>query len=350
MFNGNRRWYGLTLLAVCNLVIWVAIAALVGLLVGDELDLGLETQMRQVQATAASAWNRLSAGEPVLAGRVTATPGGPRPTATRPYTAPASPTAAIAWSEPDAGSVQGAIAGRSVVGGPTAGATPTPVGSSPAAGSAGSQTADEAAGGATATAPRPQGTQAAAGAAGPASTPAAGPEAANSAQAMAAPPVTEPTPALLSKPLLLADPEFHNLAGLNAELARSAPGRVVQIRYQEAALNRELALLCTNNPDLPFRSIQVDLRRDEVELSGEIMVLGLEVDALVTGTIVARDCRPQIEIESVAVAGVLTPEFVRNQVEQEVLEAMTWYPADYPLCLEQIVLEETRATVYGYHP
>jgi hypothetical protein len=27
---------------------------------------------------------------------------------------------------------------------------------------------------------------------------------------------------------------------------------------------------------------------------------------------------------------------------------MTWYPADYPLCLEQIVLEETRLTCYGY--
>jgi hypothetical protein len=167
--------------------------------------------------------------------------------------------------------------------------------------------------------------------------------------ATAAPPTLEPTPALLSKPLLLADAEFHNLADLNAEMARSVPGRVVQIRYQEAALNREINLLCENNPDLPFQTVQVDLNRDGVTLSGQLTVLGFQVDALVTGTVVARDCRPEIEIESITVAGVLTPQFVRDQVEREVLKAMDWYPADYPLCLEQIVLEETRATVYGYH-
>ncbi|MFN2227152.1 MAG: hypothetical protein ACK2UY_12610 [Anaerolineae bacterium] len=343
MFNGNGRWYRLTLLAVCNLVVWVAIAALVGLLVSDEVDLGLETQMRQVQATAVSAWNRLSEGEPVLAGRATSPAGGLRPASTQIDTLPASPTAGITWSEPDPGSAEDADGGDSAPATPLAAA-----GSSQETNSTGSQTP-------TPAGPRPQGTQTPAVAIGPASTPAPTGQggATAGAQAMvsgAARPAAGPTVALLNTPLLLADPEFHNLAGLNAELARSAPGRVVQIRYQEAALNRELNLLCANNPDLPFRTIQVNLKRDKVELSGEISVLGLQVDAWVTGTIVAHDCRPQIEIESVAVAGVLTPEFVRNQVEQEVLEAMTWYPADYPLCLEQIVLEETRATVYGYHP
>lgn len=154
---------------------------------------------------------------------------------------------------------------------------------------------------------------------------------------------------LLTKPLLLADPEFYSLTGLDAEMARSAPGRVVQIRYQEAMLNQEIATLCENNPDLPFRNVHADLQRNQVVLTGEITVLGMQVQAKVTGTVVARDCRPQIEIEAISVAGVLTPQFVRNQIEQTVLDTMTWYPADYPLCLEQIVLEETKATLYGYH-
>ncbi|MEJ2208910.1 MAG: hypothetical protein P8129_07730 [Anaerolineae bacterium] len=349
MFNGNSRWYVLTLLAICNLVLWVAIAGLVGLLVSDEVDLGLETQLRQVQATAVSAWNHLSEGQPALAGRSTSLVSGLRPVSTRPYAPPASPTAGVAWSEPDLSSIEAMTVGGSATAAPLSAA-----GISQAAGSARSQAAAEPSATPTTAEPRPQATQAPVTAPGATYTPRpVGQAATGGDQAMASgatQPPLGPTPALLDTPLLLADPEFHNLAGLNAELARSAPGRVVQIRYQEAALNRELGLLCTNNPDLPFRTIQVELKRGQVELSGEISVLGLQVDALVTGNIVARDCRPQIEIKSVAVAGVLTPQLVRDQVEQEVMEAMTWYPSDYPLCLEQIVLEETRATIYGYRP
>jgi len=35
-------------------------------------------------------------------------------------------------------------------------------------------------------------------------------------------------------------------------------------------------------------------------------------------------------------------------VQDMVFEAMAWYPQDYPLCLEEIVLEDIGATVYGY--
>lgn len=340
MFNGNSRWYGLTLLAVCNLVLWVAIAALVGLLVSDEVDLGLETELRRVQATLVVAWDRLSEGEPSLADRPASPGREPNPTATRPYKPQAAPATSVAWSERELFPTEVPAAAVSPAGSATGhergSGESRPTASPAVAGSLPPETA----GPVVATA-LPDGTSTNTGQGKAASGQA------NVSGAVLVAPV--PTQALLSKPLLLADPEFHNLAGLNAELARSASGRVVQIRYQEEALNRELSLMCQNNPDLPFRSIQVDLKRDRVDLSGEISVLGFQVDAWVTGTVVARDCRPQIEIESVAVAGVLTPQFVRDQVEREVLEAMAWYPADYPLCLEQIVLEETRATIYGYH-
>lgn len=336
MFDGNRRWHWLTLLALCNLVVWVAIAGMVGLMLSDQVDLGLETELRQVQATAqaqwAAAWDRLSDGEPVVPSRSTSLASGPRPTATRPASQQAWPTSGVTWSEPgpslaDAPDVTGEATRDpgSAESQPEETETPpaSPSASPPASPSAGS----------------------------PGSTTAAGQRAAASGQGIAAgvvQPTPEPTQTLLSKPLLLADPEFHNLAGLNAEMARSVPGRVVQIRYQEATLNREINLLCEKNPDLPFRTVLADLRHNQVALSGQITVLGFQVDAWVTGTVVVRDCRPQIEIESITVAGVLTPQFIRDQIEHEVLKAMDWYPVDYPLCLEQIVLEETRATIYGY--
>ena len=164
--------------------------------------------------------------------------------------------------------------------------------------------------------------------------------------------VTEPTPlpgpTLVSHPLLLADPEISDLAPLDAEMARSAPDRAVQIRYQEDTLNAELAALWRNNPDLPYRNVWVNLMRDQVVITGRVSIMGFEVHAEVTGKVAARDCVPVLQIEELNIAGVMTPRFVKDQVEQMILEAMTWYPADYPLCLEQIVLEETRVTAYGY--
>ena len=161
-------------------------------------------------------------------------------------------------------------------------------------------------------------------------------------------PSAQPEATLVSTPLLLADPEISNLALFDAEMDRSAPDRAVQIRYQESALNAEIAALWRNNPDLPYRDVWVDLMRDQVVITGRITVLGFGVNGEVVGQVLVKDCVPVLEIERLGIAGVMTPSFVRDQVETMVLEAMTWYPADYPLCVEQIVLEETRATLYGY--
>ena len=102
------------------------------------------------------------------------------------------------------------------------------------------------------------------------------------------------------------------------------------------------------NPTLPYQDVRVDLKRDGVVMTGRVTVLGFDVDTEAAGTVAVRDCVPQMEIETISIAGVLTPGFVKDQIQDMILEALAWYPADYPLCLEQIVLEETRATVYGY--
>ena len=177
------------------------------------------------------------------------------------------------------------------------------------------------------------------------------PEATRSAGSTAEPtgqPAASPVATLVSSALLLADPAISNAAIFDAEMARSAPERPVQIRYQESMLNAEIAALWQNNPDLPYRDVWVDLQRDQVVITGRITVLGFGVKGKVTGQVVARDCVPVLEIKKMEIAGVLTPSFVLDQVQAMVLEAMAWYPADYPLCMEHIVLEETRATVYGY--
>ena len=284
MPNRNLRWMLLTLFAVANLALWAGVAVAVGLAVSPGLDMGLEARIREVQATAAAFWDQRGQ-EPR-----------PFPTAT-PQNVAADPLPAATRSTGDQ---------------PLAAVV-------------------------TATSPDPE------------STPL--PEATRSAESGPEPtgqPTAAPVATLVSNPLLLADPAISDLTTLDAEMARSAPERAVQIRYQESMLNAELAALWQNNPDLPYRDVWVDLQRDQVVITGRITVLGFGVKGKVTGQVVARDCVPVLEIEKMDIAGVLTPRFVRDQVQEMVLEAMTWYPADYPLCMEHIVLEETRATVYGY--
>jgi hypothetical protein len=146
----------------------------------------------------------------------------------------------------------------------------------------------------------------------------------------------------------LANPELNSLSQLNAEMRRSAPERAVQIRYQEDALNREIAGLWENRPELPYRDVLIDLKRGQAIVTGNVTLFGFDVDTRIAGKAVAQDCLPHFEVTNVSLEGLVTFPLLKDRIEEMIHEAMGWYPADYPLCLEQIVLEETRATVYGY--
>lgn len=281
MANRNLRWLGLTLFAVANLICWAGIAAAVGLIISPNLNLGIETSLRDGQATVAALWERV--GQAPTAG---AELGQELPATPAATTVAANETVAVVATPGD----------------PAVASTPQP------------ETTAEA-----------------------------------EANAQSTPTLTpEPEATLVSNALLLADPAISNTALLDAEMARSSTNRAVQIRYQEATLNAEIAALWQNNPNLPYRDVWVDLRRDQVVLTGMTTVLGFEVYTEMTGRVTAVDCVPVLGIERLAIAGVMTPKFVMDEVESRIMEAMTWYPADYPLCMEQIVLEETYATVYGY--
>ncbi len=287
MTNRDARWIWLGIFALANLVCWVGAALVISLAVGDQVDLGVETLIRQGQATAVAAWER----NLQQARKPTAMPASVAQAQQPDQADPAQsqPAVTITWPAPS---------------------TPLP--------------------------PQPTATQIGA----------------QAWIATAAPPDTPATPepeaTLVSSPLLMANPEINSLAQLNAEMNRSAPERPVQIRFQEDALNREFAAMRENHPELPYRNVKIDLKRDRVIVTGNVTVFGFEVDTKITGKVVAQDCLPNFEVATVSVAGLMTLPFIRDQIGELIREAMTWYPADFPLCLEQIVLEETRATVYGY--
>ena len=113
-------------------------------------------------------------------------------------------------------------------------------------------------------------------------------------------------------------------------------------------LKSEITSMVENRPGLPYRNVRVDLMRDQVLLTGDVVLMGFELTTEVQGTVRVEDCRPQTEIQEISIAGVLTPGFVKDQAKEMLVEALDWYPENHPLCLEQIVLEEDRATAYGH--
>jgi hypothetical protein len=296
MMGRVPRKVWLALLAVSNLVVWASVAIAVGLLASDMVDIGVESFLRQSQATAVSVWENL----------------GTEPSDTPPPQAPLPTQLALSSGESDppkasGGSDEGAAS--------PGGEATQPVPSQPE-----TSRSDSAA------TPMPSDEESAPG------------------PAQSASQSLTPAPSSL---LLLTDPDWTDLARLNEEIGRSAVGRPVQVRFHEEVLNERVSELLGSYPTLPFENVQVDLKRDRVEAVGDVGMLGFPMSTKVSGSVVARDCRPTAEVQAVTMAGVLTPGIVSDGLKESLLSLLSRYPADHPLCVEQIVIEEDRVTVYG---
>lgn len=296
-WNGRKLW--LAVLATANLAIWGTVAYGVSLIAGDRLDLGIESSVRQVQETAIASWN---ASRP---GSAASGPAGTAGSAPGPAmlpgisSAPAGEAAAWVVSTPQPGAPETEPTSAAAADpGADSGAFPTPA-------PPGSASPEEAA-------------QASAGA------------------------------AAASAPLILADPPLSDLASLDQEMAGSAVGRTVQIRYLETTLNQEIAALLAASSGMPYQNVHVDLGAEQVVVKGDVLLLGLELEVEVRGTLSARGCRLHFEDRSVKIGRLFTPVTIRNGVRVLLDEALGWYPADYPLCIDGIVLQEDRATLYGH--
>jgi hypothetical protein len=301
------RWGCLAFFAAFNLVFWLAVAIAVGLIAGDVIDLGVETYLRGLRATAETMLEQAPTRLAEAGGRPTAQ-------ATDGKEGLASAPPVLETQEP-------------------ARETPLPPAKTSAAGSdPGGQPTRQP------SSPSPTNAQATAE---PGQEPAA---TASPAPPTITPPPTE-TP--VSQPLLLSNPTLASLLNIGAEMERSAPGRPVQIRYAEDALNREISAYLKAFPSELYQNVYLQLRRNQIILTGEIIAQGLEVGAEVIGTLAVQDCRPLVVLESVSTTGTQAPVFYRNQIERILQDAMSWSVDDFPLCFEQVVLEEARMTVYG---
>jgi len=324
-FKNASRSGLLTAFVIANLVFWILVAVAVGVLASDLVDLGIESFFRE----SGSALVSLGVAPPPSGDTAQAV----APGATAPQAALVEP---VEPAEEGAGfkeSGEGTLAPS----GPTPARTepeePAGAGGNPAPSTE-----------MTPYATRTPRTQSGAPAEAVPAQPTIAPTQAPANQAAGS---SLPSPAPEAGPLLLVDPDVDRLNRLDAEIQQSAVGRPFEIRMAESALNEQLTVALARYGELPYTGVSADLKPGQVVLSGKVRVIGLEVPAEVRGTVVAVGCRPAVQIDSVTVGGILTPKFVKQQVVQLVEDSLDWYPADYPLCIEQIVIEENRAILYG---
>lgn len=329
-FKNASRSGLLTAFVIANLVFWILVAVAVGVLANDLVDLGIESFFRE----SGSALVSLGVAPPPSGDTAQAVaPGATAPQAAlvepvepaeegagfkesgEGTLAPASPTQA--WAEPEEPAGAGGNPAPSMEMTPYATRTPRAQSGAP--------------------------TEAVPAEAVPAQ-PTIAPTQAPQNQAAGS---SLPSPALEADPLVLVDPDVDRLNRLDAEIRQSAVGRPFEIQMAEDALNEQLAVALARYGGLPYTGVSADLKPGQVVLSGKVRVIGMELPAEVRGTVVAVGCRPAVQIDSVTVGGILTPKFVKQQVVQLVEDSLDWYPADYPLCIEQIVIEENRAILYG---
>jgi hypothetical protein len=156
-------------------------------------------------------------------------------------------------------------------------------------------------------------------------------------------PTADPVP----PPVLLDDPPLAELAALDAELRAWPPGRVVQVSYSQAALNRELAALLDVNPQVPLRDLRAELSWNKVKLAGTLLLLGLEVPVQAEGRVTVVDCRPRVHLDALTAGGLPAPGLVRDGVFGLLQQWTPWYPADHPLCLQDVALGDETVIIIG---
>lgn len=149
-------------------------------------------------------------------------------------------------------------------------------------------------------------------------------------------------PAVVVEPRLA--PGIASLQGLLAEGGHSGEPFNLEVTDLEAA--ETIAWYLSRNPRIPFRDPQVSITPGGVSAKGVAEIAGLSVGLTGWAAIQLRDGVPLVTLEQLDVAGVAVPGFVQDRIQAEV-DSQFSLAQDLPLIIDEVVLEEGRATVRG---
>jgi hypothetical protein len=129
-----------------------------------------------------------------------------------------------------------------------------------------------------------------------------------------------------------------------AEGGHSGEAFIAEVTEQEVA--ETIAWYLNRHPRIPFREPQVFITPEGVSANGVAEIAGLRVGLTGRAAIQLRDGVPFVTLEDLDVAGVAVPDFVQDRIQAEV-DAQFSLAQDLPLIIDDLILEEGKATVLG---
>jgi hypothetical protein len=118
----------------------------------------------------------------------------------------------------------------------------------------------------------------------------------------------------------------------------------IEITDQEAA--ETLAWYLARHPNVPFREPQVSVTADSVVARGVAEIAGLRLAVEGKARIELEDGVPIVTLEDLDVAGIVVPGLVRDGIQAQIDDQFA-LAQDLPIIVDELVLEEGRATVRG---
>jgi hypothetical protein len=118
----------------------------------------------------------------------------------------------------------------------------------------------------------------------------------------------------------------------------------VEVTDQEAA--ETIAWYLERHPSIPFGEPQVFITPEGIVASGVAQIAGLRVGLTGSAAVELRGGVPYVTLVDLDVAGVAVPGFVRTRIQDEI-DAQFALARDLPVQIDEWVLEEGKATVWG---
>jgi hypothetical protein len=149
-------------------------------------------------------------------------------------------------------------------------------------------------------------------------------------------------PAVEVQPVL--EPDIAELRDRLIEGGHSGEPFSLEVTDQEAA--ETIAWYLSRHPTIPFGEPQVIIGPDGVSAKGVAQIAGLRVGLTGRAELELRDGVPIVTLGDLDVAGVAVPGFVRDRIQAEI-DSQFDLAQDLPLIIEEVMLEEGKATVWG---
>lgn len=140
------------------------------------------------------------------------------------------------------------------------------------------------------------------------------------------------------------EPDLADLRTRLREGGHSGEPFTIEITDQEAA--ETIAWYLEPRPNVPFAEPQVFITPQGVSAKGVAEVAGLRVGVSGRAIIVLKDGVPTITLADLDVAGVAVPGFVHNTIQSEI-DAQFALAQNLPIVIDELILEEGKATVRG---